>query len=191
MTETVLEFDPVQHRYTWGGRELPSVTRILKDVGLIDTLWFTEEARQRGTYVHMATHYFDEGDLAEESVDPRYAGYLDAYKRFLETTRPAWDRIEHKVSDPVLGYAGTFDRIGTLHGEPQRWLIDIKTGFAKTAGLQTAAYRRCLPEPHRIRRASLKLNPDGTFIFTELADRRDEARFLAALTVWQTRQEIA
>lgn len=191
MTETTLIFDPVQHTYRLGSRQLPSVTQVLKDVGLIDATWFTDEARLRGTYVHMATQYLDEGDLAEETVDPRYLGYLNAYRRFLETARPVWERVEARVHDALLGYAGTFDRLGTLNGTSQRWLIDIKTGDYATAGLQTAAYRRCLEEPHMVRRAALQLSADGSFNFHELSDRRDEPRFLAALTVWQTKQEIA
>lgn len=189
MSDAVLTFDPVQHTYCIDGRPVPSVTQVLKDVGLIDTSWFTEEARLRGTYVHLATQYLDEGDLADESVNPLYRGYVQAYQRFLDTALPAWDRIEHRVCDPVLGYAGTFDRVGVLQG--RRWLVDIKTGEFSTAGLQTAAYRRCLPEPYGVRRAALQLRADGTFGFHELNDRRDESRFLAALVVWQTKQEIA
>lgn len=185
---TTLQFDPVRHTYHLGDRALPSVTTVLKAVGLIDDTWFTEQARQRGTYVHMATHYVDEDDLAEESVDPRYLGYLHAYRRFLETTRPSWEYIEHRICDPIAGYAGTLDRAGLVNG--RRMLVDIKTGTFATAGLQTAAYRRCLPEPHTWGRAALKLNADGAFTFNDLTDRRDEARFLAALTVWQVRQEL-
>lgn len=187
-TTAALRFDALHHTYHLGERELPSVTTVLKAVGLIDDSWFTEQARQRGTYVHMATHYVDEDDLAEETVDPRYLGYLRAYQRFLYTVRPTWEYVEHRVHDPLAGYAGTLDRAGRVNS--RRMVVDIKTGAYATAGLQTAAYRRCLPEPHTWGRAALKLNADGSFTFNELTDRRDEARFLAALTVWQVRQEL-
>lgn len=189
MTATVLKFDEELHRYSVGDVTLPSVTQILKETGLIDVSWFTEEARLRGSYVHQATQYLDEDDLAEETVDPRYAGYVEAYRRFLIEVRPIWESIEGRVCDVTLGYAGTYDRLGLIAG--RRWLVDIKTGDARTAGIQTAGYRRCLVSPHSIKRAALRLHGDGTYHFDELSDRRDEGRFLAALTVWQTKQELA
>jgi hypothetical protein len=186
----VVDFVASTHRYYLGDRELPHVTGILKDAGLVDDRWFTEESRLRGQYVHLATHYLDDGDLVEDSIDPAYAPYLHAYGRFLELAQPEWTFVEWRVVDPLLGYAGTLDRAGVLMLTGTKTLIDIKTGsIPPWAGIQTAAYKRCLPEPHTWKRAVLNLKGDGSFALEDLTDRRDEARFLAALDLWQWKAE--
>lgn len=185
-----LTFDEVAHRYFLAGRELPSVTTVLKDAGRIDATWFTEDSRQRGSYVHQAAHYLDQDDLAEESVDPRYAGYVQAYRRFLTWARPVWTFVEHRVCDETYGYAGTLDRAGCLQHDGRHYIVDIKSCVRPASvGIQTAAYRRCLPDPHTWRRAALVLKDDGNFVFEELTDRRDEARFLADLERWYWKRE--
>lgn len=185
-----LEFVASSHRYYLDDRELPGVTSILKDAGLIDDTWFTDEARLRGTYVHAATHYLDDGDLAEESVDPRLAGYLEAYRRFLAVTRPTWELREHRVCDPIFGYAGTLDRVGVLGSTGAKVILDIKTGgLPPSVGLQLAAYRRCLTNPYVYKRVALQLKADGSFSLHDCTDRRDEQRFLNALDLWNWKQE--
>ena len=189
MTAETLEFVAREHRYFLGDRELPSVTTILKDVGLIDTTFFTETARLRGEYVHLASHYVDDGDLAEDTVHEDYRPYLQAYERFRALLEPTWEYVEHRVHDAVVGYAGTLDRAGRLNNG-WRGVIDLKSGSVPPwVGPQTAAYRRCLPQPHTWKRAALQLKADGSFAFVELTDRRDEAVFLAALHVVQFKRE--
>lgn len=181
----VLSFVEPSHRYYLGERELPSVTSILKETGLIDDRWFTEESRLRGQYVHLASHYLDDGDLAEDTVHPDYLPYLQAYMRFRELMQPTWEFVEHRICDPLHGYAGTLDRAGTLNNG-WKGVIDLKSGgLPPSVGPQTSAYRRCLPQPHTWKRAALQLKQDGSFALHELTDRRDEAVFLAALTIVQ------
>lgn len=186
MTAPIVDFIASTHRYYLGERELPSVTAVLKEAGLVDDRWFTEEARLRGTYVHLACHLIDDDDLAPDSLDPALDPYIAAYTRFLELTKPEWVYVEHRICDVAQGYAGTLDRAGTFTINGHKTLIDIKSGSVPPwVGPQTAAYRRCLPEPHTWKRAALQLKADGSFTLHELTDRRDEAVFLAALTVVQ------
>jgi hypothetical protein len=75
-----LRFDAEQHRYFLGIRdldaqfqpvvgemELPSVTTVLKETNMIDMRHIPQDvldlAAARGTAVHAALHYLDEGDL--------------------------------------------------------------------------------------------------------------------------------
>lgn len=185
---TFLAFDPAAHRYQVGDRELPSVTTILKAQGLIQDRWFTEEARVRGEYVHLACRMLDDDELDESDLDPALQPYLEAYRAFLAVAKPDWTYIEHRVWDPVLGFAGTLDRAGTVYGE--RVVLDLKSGGVYPfVGPQTAAYRRCLPEPWTWKRAALHLKDDGTFSFHALTDRTDDDVFLAALRLhhWKSR----
>lgn len=182
----MLRFDPAAHRYWLDGTELVSVTRALKDAGLVNADWFSEAARLRGTHVHEACAMLDDGEL--ESVDPSYAPYVAAYESFLRDAKPEWAFIEHRVCDPRLGYAGTLDRAGFLNG---RWaLIDLKTGGEATwHGPQTAAYARLVPHGSGLKpdRFALYLRGDGTYRLCPLTERKDEAVFLAALTLSQFR----
>jgi hypothetical protein len=182
-----LLFEPDGHRYSVGGRVLPSVTTVLQDQGLIDSEWFTDDARDRGTRVHLASRMLDDDELDEDSIDESIAPYVTAYRKFLALTQPEWIYIEHRVFDLQHWYAGTLDRAGIVNGV--RMLIDIKTGgFPKSSGPQTAAYKRRLPDAHTWKRAALQLKADETFVLHPLTERSDEAVFLAALSVYGWKQ---
>lgn len=185
MSVDTIDFVQSEHRYYLNGeRELPSVTTVLKAQGLIDDRWFTEQARLRGDYVHLACRMLDDDELDEGTIDPGISPYLDAYRSFLAIAKPSYVYVEHRVFDPVYGYAGTLDRAGTVCGEPT--VLDIKTGGVyPSVGPQVAAYRRLLPKPHAWKRAALQLKDDGTFSLHPLTDRSDEEVFLSALRLWQ------
>lgn len=135
----MLTFDAEKHEYRWNGVVVPSVTQILKSLGLIDATWYTEEARDRGSMIHLATALDDRGELDESSVDERIAGYLAAWRFFLAESGFAFEEIEEPRYSMDLGYAGTADRIGKLRGSLA--VGDIKTGSPEPwHRLQTAAY---------------------------------------------------
>ena len=100
------------HIYTVDGKEVTSVTTIIKDCGLIDTTWFNDTATTRGTYVHQATELLDKDDLDEASLDPALVPYVDAYKRFKDETGFCINDIEKIVYNSTYGYIGTLDRMG-------------------------------------------------------------------------------
>ena len=84
-----LIFDDATHTYTLDGQVVPSVTGILKASGLIDFTGIPESileaARVRGTTVHEAIAYFNEGDLDIDQFDqdfPEYRGYLAGWLSF-------------------------------------------------------------------------------------------------------------
>lgn len=178
-------FDPAGHRYFLNDREIPGVTTLLKDVGLIDLDWVTEASRIRGTYVHAAAHAIDDDDLGD--IDPEYLPYVEAYYQFLDIAKPRWEAVEELVVDPDGTYAGRLDRRGVLTGAVATnlrdvpMILDIKTGRVPPhAGIQTMGYRRCVPEWIRCKRVALWLKSTGSFELVPLAEHRDEFRFLAA-----------
>lgn len=179
-------FDAVAHRYTLpNGRILPSVTQVIHEAGLVDTTWFTDEARERGTAVHLAIALGD--DLDFEALDDRLRPYVDGWRAFLVDTRAEVLVTERRVCDPVAGYAGTLDSILRMP-DLGDYLIDVKSGgLPATVGLQTAAYRRAYlldqMTPTPLRRGCVHLPGDGSYRFVQLTDRQDEATFLAALRI--------
>lgn len=166
-----LQFDEATHTYHLDGRTLPSVTHICRFLAYdykSDRPWLAEAAARRGSAVHEACLLLDYGELPEDS--PALAGYLTAYRRFLEDYRPDWALIEHPMGSLALGYAGTLDRYGTMDGA--KTLLDIKSGQLHKAALQAqlTGYERLLSPAFTVeRRYGLKLSPDGTYLLQEAA----------------------
>lgn len=166
---------------------LPHVTDILRDAGLIDTDWYTAEQRDRGSAVHIATSYLDEGDLDETSIDPKIRPRIDSYKKFLVEVRPEILHIEEPVKHQIYRFCGTADRILRINGQPG--VLDLKgTTPCDWHGLQLAAYAECLASMQLIRefvsfrRWNLYLRDDGYKLIPR-KDREDWPAFLAALTL--------
>ena len=194
-TESVC-LDEAAHLYTVAGVERPSVTQILKDAGLIDTTWYTEEARERGKAVHLATQFLDEDDLDWNTVVPNYRGYVQAWERFKTESRFQIGHdasgkllIEYRLFHSVSGYCGTLDRLGTIG--TAEYLIDIKTGDAEQwHGYQIAAYSQCLPNPHSRKRMTVHLRASGSYSTREhalTAFSSDWQVFAAAAVVWHAK----
>lgn len=164
---------------------LPRVTGILAAAGLIDTQWFTENACDRGTAVHRACQYFDEGALDWSTVGPEIEGYVRAYGQWRQDsglTMEGW--IECPMKDPRGLYCGTADRILTAR---PRWLVDLKTGgHFPWHALQLAAYVNMLPDPYSYRRLTVYLAADGKYTVKEYPRAEyaaDLAVFMSALNV--------
>ena len=172
-----LVFDQPSHTYRLAGRLLPSVTQVLAplvDFSRVppDVL---EAKRDLGSRVHETCHFHDEDD----DVLP----YLEGWKRFMRESGARILQCETRVCEPVLGYAGSLDRVLELNGN--RWLVDLKTSFClpHTVGAQTAAYLRALADPSVTHRGALRLRADGTYRLDALTGAADWSVFMACLTI--------
>ena len=185
-----LEFNEATHTYTLGERHLPSVTTILKAEGFIDSTWFTEYSRDRGTKVHQAIRLYDEGELDEDALDAVLVPYLAAWRRFLADGQVEIDASEVQLASPVYGFAGTIDKLARIGGRGVA-ILDIKTSRtpARWWGLQLAGYHILQGEVGR-RRYTVQLLDDGSYRLHEYKDREDRAVFLAAVAVynWKRRE---
>lgn len=182
-------YDIDRHIYRDGDEVVPGVTDILTAGGLIDTRYFTDEARDRGTRVAVYTSLDDEGDLDElaEPVQP-YIGYIRAWRAFLQERRATVVHNEKAFYDKTYRYAGTVDRILMIDGE--EWVVDIKTGaFYPSYGPQTAAYANFIGQSHRGRRMSVLLKPNGRYVPKRYKDPGDWSVFASALVLYHFRKE--
>jgi len=189
MTTPQIQFDAERHVYTVDGTPYPSVTTILKDAGLIDTSapWYTQEARDKGTYVHTATQYHDEGDLDPETIDPEIVGYVDAWEKFRAASKIEILHIELPVCNTTCMYAGMIDRV--VMWSKIKTVIDIKAGQPEDwHALQTAAYAACLPGC--VGRATVYLSKDGKYRVSTHESITDFDVFACALAVanWKNRR---
>lgn len=167
------------------GTNLPRVTEILKSTGLIDTTFFTEAGRERGTAVHLACQYLDENDLDLDSLDPALWGYVDAYRDFRQQVAMDGAWIEMPQTDPRGLYRGTPDRV--LVARP-RAIWDIKTGPPmRWHALQLSAYVNMLEDPYGYGRFGVYLKHDGKYSIKEYQKneyQRDLNVFLSALNIY-------
>jgi len=106
------EFQQEGHVYHVGDMGLVSVTQVLKAEGFIDDRFYTEEARERGSFVHLATHLDDMGELDESTVDPLIAPYLEAWRKFKAESGFVVEQSEEPMMSTAYRYAGTPDVIG-------------------------------------------------------------------------------
>jgi hypothetical protein len=176
MEVSELLLDEATHTYTYNGRVVPSVTRILEilhDFRSVpaDVL---DAARQFGTHVHSAIQLELEGTLDHETLDPNLKPYVDAAMRFIVDAGITVLDYEVRVYNKTHDYAGTADLIGEVHPyrrKPQRVIVDWKTGLLpRTVGPQLAAYAHALDGPHL--RWAVQLCPGGSVPF-KLAERKD------------------
>ncbi len=178
----MIEFDPATHTYTLDGQPVPSVTKILSDMNFIDTAYFTEYSRTRGTLVHRIIHWHVEGTLDPSTVDPSLMGYFTAWRRFVDDTGFVSTETEKPLASEIYRFAGTPDHIGMLNGREA--VIDVKSGavFPSTP-LQLGGYE--ILAGRRLARFALCLKDDGKYnLKPEYKDRQDRNIFLSAVSCW-------
>lgn len=188
-----LTFDQERHEYRWNGAVVPSVTQVLAplyDFGGIPRDVLARKA-SIGTATHLACELIDQGqELDPESIDPAVAPYVDAYRRFLDESKPTVIACEQRVFHPMLRYAGTLDRVYEIDG--RRLLVDLKTTaeIHAAVGVQLAGYLGTWQElKPSMERAALQLRNDGTYRLVTFSDQGDWPLFLSLLNLhrWKTK----
>jgi len=178
----MLKFDSESHTYTLGGRTLPSVTGILKNAGLIDTRFYTDEARLRGSYVHKAIHLYLIGKLDENTIDPIIKPYFDAFLDWKWKCNVEVIQTEKIILHRALGYAGALDLLVKM--SERNWLLDVKSGsMSPWAAIQTAGYFMAENDVKPTDRAALLLKANGKWKFEPFTNPNDLRVFQAAVTL--------
>lgn len=151
LLDTPVDFEAEGHIYTTNGCRLESTTGILKAEGFIDTRFYTEEARLRGSYVHLARHLDDMNDLDEDTVADEIFPYLEAWRKFRRESGFIIEQSEVPMMSSVYQFAGTPDVIGHF------------------------------PDKPTIKRAAVELHNDGTYKLIPYTDRQDTNIWLSVL----------
>ena len=197
-----LRYDPTAHAYFIDGQRVPSVTQILQDVGLIDTTYFTDEARERGSFAHKAIQLWLADNLDESDLSEGLKGYLDSARQFMAMVGTVHE-VEMPRFHPAMRFAGTPDLVCTID-EYGFAVPDFKIG-AKEAShrYQSAAYAFLVAlgdrgdneilsfTPMKPGRIMVHLDADGKPPKLEPypAGGNDERIFLAALTVYHAKHQ--
>ncbi len=166
--------------------ELPHVTAILREAGLVNQEWFTDYARERGSALHKATELHDLGDLDEDSIDPCIHAPFVGYCQFLEEVKPKILTIEEHVEYQGL-YQGTLDRRLIING--RQGILDLKGQPSKVDPLQLAGYAMTFNMPMRRWNLYLRIK-EGDYKLVEHIDRRkDDADWMAAVRMASFRRD--
>jgi hypothetical protein len=100
------------YRYFYGCEKLHRVTDIISPY--VDSQWFTELDRERGTEVHRACRAIAKGLW----VPPLklHQGYVKSFQRWFEDAVEEVVLVEERLDCPELGFTGQPDFIGRLKG---------------------------------------------------------------------------
>ena len=153
-----VDFETEEHKYTYKGKRLPSITQILKAEGFIDDTWYNDWARDKGSHVHAAVHYDILGTLDEDDLDPEIVPYLKAFRKFMKESGFKVEKSEVPGVNTVYGFAGTPDMVGNF------------------------------PSPTPVRRFALELNKNAKYKLIPHVNSGDFGVFLAAVAIWKWKE---
>lgn len=140
----MLTFNAEGHVYFWNGKEVPSVSQILKKIGItrdyekVDPFY-----RERGKFVHKAVEYHIKGTLDEQTLDQEnILPYVQAFKNYETQTGYKVSHTEVPLYSKKMGFAGTIDHLSRLAAFATEGIVDIKVTESsdKAADLQLCAY---------------------------------------------------
>ena len=161
----LLTFDQTVHGYKHDGEFIPSVTQVIREMGLLGDFVPEQFYLDRGTAVHLACEYLDRNCLDWDSVDELIKPRVEAYQKFKEDYKFIPTMIEEPVHSHALNVACTPDRVGCLGVLSS--VIELKNGGRqKWHRLQLSIQEICIIEetyPGPMTRYSLELKADGTY----------------------------
>lgn len=183
-------FEPIGHLYqSDDGMILDSVTTVLKaELGLYQYTGVTGAAT-RGTNVHMACQFYDEGDLDEATVSDEVRPYFEQYKLALAEYEIEVEWNEKRRYHPKYLYAGSPDKGAKVERIPS--IVDIKTGAEeKWHFMQLGPYGELVKAeyPHK-KYYDLYLTPTSHKL-VEQDGRKGMAYFLALLAAHNLKKNL-
>jgi hypothetical protein len=191
-----LQFDEAAHTYTLGGRVIPSVTQVLKQV--VDFSMVPPDILERkcaiGSALHMAIALDHADDLDYDSLDASVLPYFEAWRKFVADMGRGL--VVHAAEMPIASatyqYGVTPDIWGSVNG--RRAVIELKSTAAihPSVGLQTAAQEMAITEcdawpggtGQAVDRYALQLQPSGQYRIHHFKNRGDFAVFIALRSVY-------
>lgn len=188
-----LAFDEDKHEYRFQGAVVPSVTQVLTDNRFIDHTFYTEEAKVRGTRVHLLCEFFDR-HVYDPNQAERFglAGYVESWRKFMGMTSLGILDVERLMAHPVYRFGGRPDRLARIGRAT--WIIDLKTGGPELwhpyqlGGYEELYLVNGVGGP--LRRMSVHLREDGSLAsHVEYDDMNDRHHFLSFLNATNQRRK--
>lgn len=199
----ITRFNEAAHEYTKEKTNIvfPGVTSILNAAGFGDWMRNVDPAdldyaRDRGTAIHRACQWHDDGSLDWSSVGEAIKPYVDAYAEWRVQSKFKTRWSELPMIHPTLGFAGTADLIGDMDGELAIGDLKSSASLNSSVALQLAGYADLIDAVPmiRVRRFALQLKSNGKarmheYSVTDLLTR-DFPAWRACLTLWRYRNDV-
>lgn len=160
--------------------ELPHVTSILKDAGLVNTQWFTDHMRERGTALHKAIELHNKNDLNPDSIASQIEAPFAGYMKFLQEVQPEILASEEKVIYSGV-YQGTLDIRLRIMG--REGVLDIKGQKSPTDRLQVAGYAMTFDRPLSHWNLYLRIKEGDYRLVEHKRIKQDRADWMAAVRI--------
>ncbi len=173
--------DEKEHIYRLeDGRTPPSVTQVLNLYFPFPVQFMPTDATDIGTVRHQWYHALAQGQELENEPDPRIAGEVGGFRRFMEEVRPVYVSGELPYFDPILNVCGKPDFVGLISNrlscvdwKPQG---KYKRTVAQVAGYTVMLRRNKIPI---LDRYALRLYDDGKYRLDQFKDDGDLTRWAA------------
>lgn len=127
-------FSNVEHEYIElpTGVVLPHITGLLEQSGWVDTKWFTDESRDRGSAVHRMACDYDLGTIEHpDLVNSKYKAWLLAHVSATQLIQPKWTHVEVPLVHHRYRYGGRPDRAGLVYDANA--IVELKSGGPEKA----------------------------------------------------------
>jgi hypothetical protein len=161
---------------------------------------FTKGAADVGSEAHDLFERLAKGEKIGR-LHPDFEPYARHFRDFLDKWQPEYLAMEETVWSHAHGYAGSFDAMAIVQGEPV--VVDYKTtrsGVHSSVALQLAAYRYAdvilgqdgteRPLPALQGGAVLHVRPEGWGLYPVKCDEEIHSIFLHLLEVFRWDKEI-
>lgn len=140
----MLTFDPIKHEYRWNDKIVPSVSSIIKTIGIGKNYQDNEKGqwyRDRGVAVHKAIKLWLDGTLDQDSISVEIMPYL----------RQATQWLSHHGEDAsaeIMYYSKQFNYAGTIDLISPRFICDWKCtkNVDPVTEIQGAMYKQLVLE---------------------------------------------
>ena len=178
-------FDAESHTYSISGVEVPSVTRILREVlpeAFRDAMQYYMD---KGTAVHAACAFIAQGKTF--TCDPDIEMPVTACRKFFADVKPVVQSVEHQGYSTLYQFAGTKDCLALI--DKKLTIVDWKSKKSEVAEIQLGAYG--ILTPAATHGMVVELGADGKYKCSEQfkLDRRKN-EFLAVRSVYSIKQRL-
>jgi len=193
-------FKPEDHTYWCEGKELISISALIKHFGLTNYDGIPKEildnASERGTDLHACVSFYLDQTLDENSVHDDYLSRWKGFKKFAQAHTLETIAQNEIVGSKSLGVAGTLDWRGKLDG--RHTIIDWKftNALQKSVRVQLAGYKflynlKVQPEDQVEDVLAVQIIP-GTYKLppSDFHEPDDEIRFFHLVDVMNLQKEI-
>lgn len=188
-----LNFDEKNHLYSLDNINIPSFSKIVSDLGLVDLSMIKPEdleyKRQVGTAVHKAIFLHNLGNLDMDSLDENVTPYFNSWLKFIELYHPKilTQYSEKPICSIKWKYGVTPDIVAEL--KPGLTIIELKTTIqmSPVIALQTEAQAIAILETYKLKikqRWGLQLIPNALPKLEVYEDMSDFTIWISTVNFW-------